>query len=481
MFTELLKVNKSFLKHLFLLGIVFYASTGYTATLQIFSNSSTVNVGDNLYVSVFVDSEGSTINNVDGSITFPNDIFDVLSISKSGSIFPLWVEEPSFSNSAGTITFDGGVPTPGFNGSRGQVVSFVLKAKKSGQADIVFADAAVRANDGLGTDVLSSKQNKSISVNLPSQQPVIKSDIKSETQSSIQHLAPPQITSQSHPNQDAWYSNPNPVISWTVPSGADAVQTSFSQNISDTPQTTYKPSISEKSIENVDDGTWYFKVRTRVSGTWSPVSTYVVNIDTVSPEKKSSQFSYDESSGLLKISADFFDVGSGIDHYDIYINDELVKTISAQELASKLYNLPINNVGNVAVKLLSYDRAGNHMEATGSFTVLEKKQFNFPKIPMVPIEVAVVTFVIATVGVIIFYEKKRLFNFNKSKQIRSALNQGNTVKTLSFMRKKLEKHLELLQKVRHERILTKEEKEIKSALESDLDEIDLLINKYKEN
>jgi hypothetical protein len=51
---------------------------------------------------------------------------------------------------------------------------------------------------------------------------------------------------------------------------------------------------------------------------------------------------------------------------------------------------------------------------------------------------------------------------------------------LVSLKKRLEKHLEILQRTRHERVLSKEEKEIKEAIEADLDEVDRAIEKQSE-
>jgi len=50
---------------------------------------------------------------------------------------------------------------------------------------------------------------------------------------------------------------------------------------------------------------------------------------------------------------------------------------------------------------------------------------------------------------------------------------------LSLIRKRLEKHVNMLQRLRHRRVLTSVEKEIKAALESALDQIDNYSNSKK--
>lgn len=136
----------------------------YAATLSISPSSVDVSVGKTVTVKVFVNTLDKSINNAEATILFPTDLLSVTSIGKSSSIFSLWVEEPKFSNSTGTITFNGGVPNPGFSGSNGYIASVTFKAKKKGTASILFSDGAVRENDGLGTNILTSKNGSVIQI-----------------------------------------------------------------------------------------------------------------------------------------------------------------------------------------------------------------------------------------------------------------------------------------------------------------------------
>ncbi|MDP2638623.1 MAG: cohesin domain-containing protein, partial [Candidatus Azambacteria bacterium] len=144
-----------FLPCLILFGI--FASQNAQAATSYFSPSSgNFTVGNIFTVNVLVNTEGVAINNAEATINFPSSLLEIVSISKSGSIFSLWVEEPTFSNSAGTLSFNGGLPTPGFNGAAGKVLGAVFRVKKEGSASLVFSSAAVRANDGYGTNVFKS-------------------------------------------------------------------------------------------------------------------------------------------------------------------------------------------------------------------------------------------------------------------------------------------------------------------------------------
>jgi hypothetical protein len=141
-------------------------------------------VGNIITMKVYVNTLGKSINNADAIIQFPTDMLDVISITKNSSIFSLWVEEPSFSNNIGTITFNGGVPSPGYTGQSGYIVSVTFKAKKQGTASILFTDGSVRENDGLGTDILTGKNGSTIQIIAPVVEEIktpVKTTIKTTT------------------------------------------------------------------------------------------------------------------------------------------------------------------------------------------------------------------------------------------------------------------------------------------------------------
>ncbi len=469
------KIFKKLLFYCFIFLAFTFSIKVDAATLQINSNSSTVSAGDSVILYVNVNSEGISINNAGATIKFPNDLFDIVSVSKSGSIFSLWVEEPSFSNSAGTITFDGGLPTPGFNGVFGSVISITAKAKKAGQAEFTFSDAAVRANDGLGTDVLNSQQGKIISIIKKDEPaPVVQPIPEPETQ--VQNIQNIQISSASHPKQDSWYNDVNPVFSWAVPAGVDAVRTGISENDSDTPTVTYSPAINEKTVNELKDGVWYFKVRPRKGGVWGAVSTYVVKIDTIAPINNKTDFYYDVSNKTININSSIIDLTSGVDHFDIKINNDFKKTVPASLFVDGKYKLDYEKIGNNKIELTVFDKAGNFINVVGNFVVPEiqpgKNNFAFIK----NISNSILPIAIFVMVVLILYLLKPYYAmFTHRHKMRNAISNGNHPKALLLLKKSLENHLDLLQETRHRRILTKEEKQIKAGIENDLDELDRAI------
>lgn len=124
------------------------------AVLVLTPQTEKVYVGETLSVTLILDTLDKPVNMIEARIVFPTDKMEVINLSKVDSIINLWVEEPTYSNATGTIAFAGGLPTPGFRGRAGKLLTITFKVKDAGEALINIENAAVLANDGLGTDVL---------------------------------------------------------------------------------------------------------------------------------------------------------------------------------------------------------------------------------------------------------------------------------------------------------------------------------------
>lgn len=146
-------------------------SSALAATLY-FSSPSSPTVGSNFQVSAYVGSTDMAMNAASGVISFSSDKLQVVSVSKTGSIFSLWAEEPSFSNSTGKINFEGIVLNPGFTGAQGKVITITFKAKSAGQASLIFSSGSVLANDGTGSNIFSGSKSTSFQIEAVKSKPV---------------------------------------------------------------------------------------------------------------------------------------------------------------------------------------------------------------------------------------------------------------------------------------------------------------------
>jgi hypothetical protein len=157
------KITFSFFA-LFFLTIFSLPSVGEAATLRLSPAGGSYNVGQTFSVSALVNSSDQAMNAASGMITFSPDILEVTSVSKGGSIMSLWVKEPSFTNSAGTVSFEGVVLNPGFTGSAGTIVTVTFRAKKEGTVSLRFSSAQVLANDGSGQNILSQSDGATFAI-----------------------------------------------------------------------------------------------------------------------------------------------------------------------------------------------------------------------------------------------------------------------------------------------------------------------------
>ncbi|GAI10412.1 unnamed protein product, partial [marine sediment metagenome] len=128
---------------------------GASVSLYLSPSSGTYTVGSTFPVAVKVNSGGYAINAAEGVLVFNTKELEVVSVSKSSSIFSLWTTEPTFSNSTGNITFGGGTPDK-FTGTSGTIITITFKAKANASAKVTFSSGSVLAADGKGTNVLDN-------------------------------------------------------------------------------------------------------------------------------------------------------------------------------------------------------------------------------------------------------------------------------------------------------------------------------------
>lgn len=109
---------------------------------------NTHEVGDSFTVNVRLDTQGENINAVDLNILYP-PLLEIKSISKTGSSFQLWVQEPNYTSTG--IFFSGGSPG-GIKSSNALVGKISMRAKTIGEGNFQMAPASsVLLNDGQGT------------------------------------------------------------------------------------------------------------------------------------------------------------------------------------------------------------------------------------------------------------------------------------------------------------------------------------------
>ena len=272
------------MRYSFILGILFLgcfgsAPSAHAATLSASPSTGVYSTGSTFTVRVIVNSAGKPINAADGTLSFNPSELSVVSASRGGSIFNLWVTEPTVSG--GSITFSGGIPS-GYTGGAGNVMTVTFRAKGSGPARVSFSGGSVLANDGRGTNVLTSMDGGNYTIQAATPTPAPEQVI-------VEYVAPantpgaPSVTSSTHPDQKKWYAVKEAVLNWDVPSGVTAVRTALDTHSTAVPTKVYDTPMKTLKLADVPEGVSYFHIQFKNKDGWGKVTHFRLAIDNQKP------------------------------------------------------------------------------------------------------------------------------------------------------------------------------------------------------
>ena len=343
-----------------------------TATLYLLPSTGNYTVGTTFSVVVKVSSGGVPINAAEGSLIFNTEELNVVSLSKSGSIFTLWTTEPTFSNSAGTIEFGGGTPTS-FTGAAGTIVTITFKAKKSASANVNFLSGSVLAADGKGTNVLANMAGGTYTlkpgiVTPPAEEVPPEEYVPPPT---VGAPAAPVIFSLTNSNPDKWYSNNDPEFNWKLPSDATGVSLLLHKSPTANPGPVSDGLMESKKYDDVEDGIWYFHIKFRNQYGWGAITHRKVLIDTQAPKpfaiKVDNEGDPTNPSPILHF--DTTDALSGIEYYEVKIGEAEPVPITTAYLKENPYQMPSQAPGKHTVLVKASDAADNFTIATTDVTI----------------------------------------------------------------------------------------------------------------
>ena len=120
---------------------------GQAASLLVSPSAGTFTVGSTFDVSVFIDTEGKSMNTIKASMNFSPDKLQLVSPSVGKSIIEVWTAPPKFNNQTGIVDLQGGIPG-GINVKNGLVTTVTFRVKSVGSAIFKFLDdSRVLLND----------------------------------------------------------------------------------------------------------------------------------------------------------------------------------------------------------------------------------------------------------------------------------------------------------------------------------------------
>ncbi len=336
--------------------VLFFPMFAAAADLSFSPSYGSYQVGQEFSVSVYVSSPDQAINAASGVVSFSSDTLQAVSLSKSGSIFSLWVQDPAFSNASGNLHFEGVVLNPGFQGASGKIITVTFKVKSAGQAQLQFSGASILANDGNGTEILDKSGSAQFS-------------LSGQSQPATEGTPTPQISSPSHQSPDAWYSDSNPKFRWDVPSSVDKLRLLYDKNASSAPTIAYAPPVLHKEIENVADGVYYLHLQFHSDQGWGQAAHFRFQIDTKKPDyfdiaEVSRQ---DLTDPKAKFTFSAKDSLSGIGHYEIKIDNGDWQTW--QDDGTHTYQTAPIGPGDHKLFAKAVDLAGNFLASSADLSV----------------------------------------------------------------------------------------------------------------
>jgi len=358
----------------FFVALLFLPLKIEAAILYLAPETGTFQIGNTFSISVKINAQGTPINAADGIINFSPAELEVVGVSKSGSIFTLWPQEPTFSNQTGKIEFAGGSPQA-FSGSGGTVFTILFKGKRDTVAKVNFSSGSILAADGKGTNVLTEMRGGVYTIKAKETLPPAEEYIRP-----IGAPSAPKIISPTHPDSEKWYQNNNPVFKWQLPSDVKAVRILVDKNPNSIPTVYYSPPISEKKLENWEEGVWYFHCQLQNDKGWGSVGHFKFKIDISPPEKF--EISVKEGEKIFTTTPTLVfkteDKVSGIDFYEVRIgNLEPVRVKEGE------YQSPPLAPGKYNIVVKAIDFAGNETIAVKEIEILPLEA---PKITYFPKE-----------------------------------------------------------------------------------------------
>ena len=336
------------------------------ATMSVVPDTAVHTVGDTFTATVRVNTGSESINAAEGVLRYDPAVLSVTTVTRTNSIFNLWVTEPTVDRSAGTISFSGGAPS-GYDGAVGELIRVTFRAASAGTGRVSFLEGSVLANDGRGSNVLTNMSGTSFTV-----QPV-RSSPEPEV---IEYIptantpAAPKIESETHPDPSGWTDATSARLSWTLPSDVVAVRTLLDERPSAVPTKLYETPISEITLEDLPDGESYFHLQFRNGDGWGQVAHYRLAVDTTLPAAFSPRLRADAdlSAPAQTVILNATDTPSGVAAYRVSINDE-EPFMHTLERGTGTLQLPPLDPGRHRVVFDAIDRAGNERTADLTFTL----------------------------------------------------------------------------------------------------------------
>ncbi len=479
---------------LFIAGFFIFPGIVSAAEIAILPSTGTYSVGQSFTVTIQTNPQGKSVNAVEAKFGFDNTKLSVVSISKTGSVFSLWTTEPTFSNTAGTIDFGGGSPTP-FS-ARSNLITVTFRVLKEGSGTVTVSAGSVLAADGLGTDVYTAPVNATYTLTAattPTPTPTPETPAEEEpeeegTDATITFGDPPRAPEAGSTvflDPEVWYATKSGIFTWEVPFDVDVLALDMSTSSEFEPKTVYDPPIEQLSLsdELLVDGIQYLTMQYKNTVGWGAILHRKIMIDMIPPDSFIVNVRAGNSpSAFPLLTFEAVDTTSGIQKYEMTIAGGEPIEITPDE-AKLGYLLKDLEDGTYTVKVVAYDFAGNKMESSTAILITAGWH---PPVEVVAVtsvwdifkgkNLVILLLVLACLGQLVYATYHRRQYEQKEQKLRKETReiQDQMEKIFSALRDEIYDQINMITK--HER-LSKKEKEAVEGLNQALEVSETLIEK----
>lgn len=339
-------------------------------TIALSPSTGTYVVDEDVIVNILASSGGQLSNAVEGQLSYDPKVITVTSTSHEGSLINSWTEEPSVDAENGVISFGGMLATSTML-DHSLILVLHFRPLRAGDVRVHFENGTiVHAADGTGGNILTGFGDGRYSVN-----PKILSGEFESSSSQGEVLGVSTgtpmvaITSRTHPSQDAWYSASSSIFVFQALPNVTRLRLGFDKKENGEARVIYNSVITEKKIDNLEDGTWYLHLSASDSNARVFETNYRVNIDRTPPENftVNEVTRTDNTDPNLIFNIHATDTPSGVDHYTFRIDDQ--EPLDWIDDGGHQFRHTTLLRGTHELTVSVFDKAGNMVSQKHSFEV----------------------------------------------------------------------------------------------------------------
>lgn len=134
-----------FLNHAsFFLLVLLAPFSLYGATVSFVSPANTFSLQEEFLLTVDIDTEGVSLNALEGELVYPKDLLELKEIRDGDSVINFWVERPSLKEDK--LKFSGIIPG-GYVSPKGHIFTLIFRTKAEGKGGIELQNAFAIENN----------------------------------------------------------------------------------------------------------------------------------------------------------------------------------------------------------------------------------------------------------------------------------------------------------------------------------------------